>query len=131
MTFSTNQVAEAAQVTLRQLQWWDEHNIIQPLIKKHVRVFDQNDFFKALLVARMRSKGLSLQRIRLCIKSLPLENLQKNPEAVLLIRKKGMRICSEEAAVRAMDLENGPAWVICIAPLLEVLRTHLRKKALQ
>jgi DNA-binding transcriptional MerR regulator len=129
MTFSTNQVAEAAQVTLRQLQWWDERHVVSPHFENYNRAYDQDNFFKALLVARMRSKGLSLQRIRLCMKSLPLENLQKNPEAVLLIRRKGMRICSEEAAVRAMDLENGPAWVICVAPLLEVLRMHVRKKA--
>ena len=131
MTFSTLQVAEAAQVTLRQLQWWDEKSLICPAHEKHSRIYDTNDFFKTLLVARMRSKGLSLQRVRACLKSLPLENLQKNPEAVLLIRRKGMRICSEEAAVRAMDLENGPTWVICVAPLIEVLRSHLRKKALQ
>jgi DNA-binding transcriptional MerR regulator len=129
MTFSTTQVAEAAQVTLRQLQWWDERDLIVPAHEKHSRVYDTDDFFKTLLVARMRSKGLSLQRVRACLKSLPLENLQRNPEAVLLIRRKGMRICSEEAAVRAMDLENGPAWVICVAPLLEVLRMHIRKKA--
>ncbi len=129
MTFSTTQVAEAANVTLRQLQWWSEKGVVTPGYEYHARAYDQDDLFKALIVARMRSKGLSLQRVRACLKYLPLENLQRNPEAVLLIRRKGMRICSEEAAVRAMDLENGPAWVICIAPLLEVLRMHIRKKA--
>lgn len=60
MTFSTNQVATAAQVTLRQLQWWDERDLIMPGIEGHQRKYDASKFFKVLLVARMRSKGLSL-----------------------------------------------------------------------
>lgn len=131
MTFSTSQVAEAAQVTLRQLQWWDERRVVHPLHKGGDRLYDEEDLFKTLLVARMRQKGVSLQRVRACLKSLPLEKVQAQEDAVLLIRKRGMRICGEEAAVRAMDLENGPVWVICIAPLLAVLQKEMRKKALQ
>lgn len=132
MTYTTNQVASAAQVSLRQLQWWDERRVVSPDPglahgSGHLRVWDDGELFKVLLVARMRSKGLSLQRIRKLLVSLPLEKLKHQTEAVLLIRTRGMRICGEEASVRAMDLEDGPVWVICIAPLLQRLRETERR----
>lgn len=127
MTFSTHQVAAAAQVTLRQLQWWTERGIIPVGIEKHERKWDEGKLFKALLVARLRSKGLSLQRVRQLLIALPLNKISEQPEAVLLIRRKGMRICTEESLLRAMDLENGPVWVICVSSLLEVLKRESRK----
>jgi DNA-binding transcriptional MerR regulator len=124
MTFSTLQVAEAAQVSIRQLQFWDERRVIQPSQHGHRRVYEQEDLFKTLLVARLRSKGVSLQRIRALLKSLPLEKLRIQEDAVILVRRRGMRICNEEAAVRAMDLEDGPVWVVAIQPLLAILKKH-------
>ncbi len=123
MTFSTLQVSEAAQVSRRQLQWWDERRVIQPTHEGHRRVYDVEDFFKTLLIARMRSKGVSLQRIRACVRSLPVEKVMAQEDAVFLVRRKGMRICNDEVAVRAMDLENGPVWVVAVAPLLQTLRS--------
>lgn len=131
MTFSTNQVAEAAKVSLRQLQWWDERRVVQPYHEGHRRLYDEGGLFKTLLLAKMRAKGLSLHRIRGLLKTLPLEKLQAQEDAFVMIRRKGMRICSEEAAIRAMDLEEGPVWVICVAPLLDVLKREARKKAAQ
>lgn len=131
MTFSTNQVAEAAQISLRQLQWWDERRVVEPVHQGHRRVYDNGDFFKVLLLARMRAKGLSLQRIRGLLKSLPLEKLQVQKDAVMIIRKKGMIIRYEADATRNMDLEDGPVWVICIGPLLVKLNHETRRKSAQ
>lgn len=122
MTFSTVQVAEAAQVSIRQLQWWDERRIVQPRQSGHQRLYDDVKFFKALLVGRMRAKKISLQRIRVAIAALPIEKLMAEEDACVLMRRKGMRICTEEQAVRAMDSEDGPVWVIRVAPLLSTLR---------
>lgn len=121
MTFSTNQVAAAAQVTLRQLQWWDEHRVVSSGIFGHQRQWDKDALFKVLIIARLRSKGVSLQRIRVVLKSLPLEKLQAQEDAVMLVRRKGMIICGYEAMVKATDQEKGPIWIVAIAPLVERL----------
>ncbi len=128
--FATNEVVAITQVTTRQLQWWHETRVIAPTFRdRHTLSWDEGDLFKALLLARMRSKAISLQRIRTMLKSLPLEKLKKQEDAVLLIRQRGMRICGEEVAMKAMDLEDGPVWIICISPLLEILAREVRKRA--
>lgn len=127
MTFSTNQVAEAAQVTLRQLQWWDEHRVVSSGVIGHQRHWDRDALFKVLIVAKLRAKGCSLQRIRAVLKSLPLEKLQAQEDAVLLIRRKGMRICGDEVALRAADEENGPVWIVALAPIMQKLTDELLK----
>lgn len=127
MTFSTQQVSEASGVTLRQLQHWDERSVVSSGVIGHQRQWDRDALFKVLIVAKLRSKGCSLQRIRACLKSLPLEKLQAQEDAVLLIRRKGMRICGEEAAVRAADQETGPVWIVAIAPIMERLTKAILK----
>jgi DNA-binding transcriptional MerR regulator len=137
MTFSTSQVAEDAQVTFRCLQWWTERRVVSPVIEPSasgsgkVRSWTEEDLFKTMIVARMRSKGISLQRVRVCLRNLPMEKLRAQEDAVIIVRRKSMRICGEEAALRALDLETGPVCVVLIAPLLAMLEKEMRKKALQ
>lgn len=131
MTLTTNQVAEAIQVSLRQLQWWHERRIVNPAIDGHTRAWSKGDVFNALLVARLRSKRVSLQRIRKLLASLPLEKVQAQEDAVIIVRRRGVRICTEDAALRALDLESGAVAVVMIAPLLEMLSREERRHRVQ
>jgi DNA-binding transcriptional MerR regulator len=63
-TFTTNQVAAAAKVSLRQLQWWDERKIVSPRHEGHRRVYNEADFAEIKLISELRRKGCSLQKIR-------------------------------------------------------------------
>jgi DNA-binding transcriptional MerR regulator len=128
MTLNTLQVSMAAQVTLRQLQHWDELKVVQPKHAGHRRSYDAVAFFKALLVARMRSKKLSLERIRKSLATLPIEKLMETPEACLLVSGRSMHILRDEAVAMRADLENGPVCVICIAPLIEIVNREIRKR---
>jgi DNA-binding transcriptional MerR regulator len=128
MTLNTNEVAAAAQVSLRQLQYWHEHGLVKPdLNYRHFRSFDKDSLFKTLLVAKMRSKAIPLQRIRKVLKSLHVDHVK--PDSILIIRNCGsFRACTEDTLLRALDLENGPVYVVFIAPLIEILNREIRKR---
>ncbi len=122
MTFSTNQVAEAAQVTLRQLQWWDERNVVPVGISGHRRQYDRQRLLKTMLVAQMRRKGLSLQRTRRVLGTLNVAHLEKNPQAFLIIRGVRYSIAYDfHLALKEIAAQDGPVHVVAIAPLIETL----------
>jgi DNA-binding transcriptional MerR regulator len=123
------QVSLAAQVSLRQLQWWDERHVVQPQHAGHKRTYDRVAFFKTLLVARLRNKGVSLQRIRKAIASLPIEKLMEQSEACLMVKRKGVQLCTREQIAALLDLENGLVSVVCMASLIEILRREMRRRS--
>lgn len=64
MTYSTNQVSELADVSMRQMQWWDERCVISPRHEGHRRIYTEDDAVDIMLIAEFRRKGVSLQRVR-------------------------------------------------------------------
>lgn len=64
MTYTSNQVSEIAVVTLRQLQWWDEKRVVQPHHFKHSRVYGTQEVFEVAIIAALREREVSLQKIR-------------------------------------------------------------------
>lgn len=71
--FSTEQIAKITDVSLRQLQWWDENGIICPArtgTSGGRRSYSARNAIAVMLLSEMRQKGFSLQRIRPTIKAL-------------------------------------------------------------
>jgi len=62
--FCSEEIARMARVTPRQIQWWDEKRIVRPLLIGHRRVYTAQDAIEVMMVAKLRDKGVSLQRIR-------------------------------------------------------------------
>ena len=78
--FSSAEVCRIAQVSARQLQWWDERDVISPRHTDHRRLYLLNDVLQVLTVAALREKGLSLQKIRRILRLLRRE-LEEQTEA--------------------------------------------------
>src|SRR6516225_3234487 len=68
--FLSADVARMADVSLRQMQWWDERKLVSPRIEDHRRVYIPEKVLEILTVAALRRKGLSLQRIRKVLRLL-------------------------------------------------------------
>jgi DNA-binding transcriptional MerR regulator len=68
--FGSEDVARFAGITLRQLQWWDERQIVSPRQEGHRRVYSSEQVLEILTVAALRQKGLSLQKIRWVLRLL-------------------------------------------------------------
>ena len=62
--FGSTDVCQLAMVSLRQLQWWDERQIISPRQEGHRRVYEASDVVGMMVIAELRRKGFSLQKIR-------------------------------------------------------------------
>ena len=63
-TFSTGFVAGRENVTLRQLQWWDERNIIRVGRESGSRVYTFADVRRVRIIRDLRKKGITLRPIR-------------------------------------------------------------------
>src|SRR5215469_9779693 len=72
-TYSSSDVAEVAQVSLRQLQWWDERKVVSPRHEGHRRVYFPAEVIEITVIAELRRKGFSLQKIRRVLRFLQRE----------------------------------------------------------
>src|SRR6201985_1905768 len=72
-TFASTDVARIAQVSLRQLQWWDERKVVSPRHEGHKRVYSPEEVVEITVIAELRRKGFSLQKIRRVLRFLQRE----------------------------------------------------------
>ncbi len=67
---ANGEVCQLARVSLRQLQWWDERDVISPRQHSHRRLYAVSDVIGMMVIAELRRKGLSLQKIRRILRSI-------------------------------------------------------------
>src|SRR5208337_5531160 len=72
-TFASSDVSRIAQVSLRQLQWWDERKVVSPRHEGHKRVYQPEEVIEISVIAELRRKGFSLQKIRRVLRFLQRE----------------------------------------------------------
>src|SRR3954466_11105751 len=71
--FNSTDVARICGVSLRQLQWWDERNVVSPRQDGHKRVYMTEEVVEISVIAELRRKGFSLQKIRRVLRFLQKE----------------------------------------------------------
>src|SRR5260370_42203844 len=81
-TYSSIEVADVAQVSLRQLQWWDERKVVSPRHEGHRRVYFAAEVIEITVIAELRRKGVSLQKIRRVLRFLQKEIGRKLPQVL-------------------------------------------------
>jgi DNA-binding transcriptional MerR regulator len=129
-TYSSSEVADVAGVSLRQLQWWDERKVVSPRHEGHRRVYDP-------VIAELRRKGFSLQKIRRVLRFLQREMgrrlaevLQANTDLHLVTD--GKSIYLEDHQERIIDiLKNArqPMFLVCVSDQARRLGESDRKPA--
>jgi DNA-binding transcriptional MerR regulator len=122
-TFASSDVARIAQVSLRQLQWWDERKVVSPRHEGHRRVYDPAEVIEITVIAELRRKGFSLQKIRRVLRFLQREMgrrlaevLQANTDLHLVTD--GKSIFLEDHQERIIDiLKNArqPMFLVCVS----------------
>ena len=60
--YTSGEVARIAGVSLRQLQWWDERNVVSPRQEGHRRVYLPQEVVEVSVIAELRRKGFSSRR---------------------------------------------------------------------
>jgi DNA-binding transcriptional MerR regulator len=72
-TFTSREVSRIAKSSLRQLQWWDEQSVVSPRHDGHKRVYLPQEVIEVSVIAELRRKGFSLQKIRRVLRYLQRE----------------------------------------------------------
>src|SRR6516162_4158447 len=107
--FNSSDVARICGVSLRQLQWWDERNVVSPRQDGHKRVYSPEEVVEISVIAELRRKGFSLQKIRRVLRFLQKDMGKRLSEALsasgdIHLLTDGKSIYLEEAPARIIDL---------------------------
>jgi DNA-binding transcriptional MerR regulator len=122
-TYSSAEVAGLAGVTLRQLQWWDERKVVSPRHEGHRRVYWAAEVVEITVIAELRRKGFSLQKIRRVLRFLQKELGRRlaeitQSESELHLVTDGRSIYLEERNERIIDiLKNAKQamFLVCVS----------------
>jgi len=130
--FTSGEVAKIAGVSLRQLQWWDERNVVSPRQEGHRRVYLQQEVVEVSVIAELRRKGFSLQKIRRVLRFLQREMGKRLGEAMagdheMHLITDGKNIYLEDEPGRIIDvLKNAkqPMFLVCVTDQLRRFQTE-------
>src|SRR5437667_3913220 len=120
--YTSNDVARISGVSLRQLQWWDERNVVSPRQDGHKRIYIPEEVVEISVIAELRRKGFSLQKIRRVLRFLQKDMGKRLSEALasssdVHLLTDGKSIYLEETPARIIDvLKNArqPMFLVCV-----------------
>ena len=134
--YTSGDVARMTGVSLRQLQWWDERNVVSPRQEGHRRVYLAHEVVEVSVIAELRTKGFSLQKIRRVLRFLQKETGKRLSDAVssegdIHLITDGKNIYLEDEPNRVIDvLKNAkqPMFLVCVTDQLRRLQSAAGRK---
>jgi len=134
--FTSTDVARISGVSLRQLQWWDERNVVSPRQDGHRRVYLPQEVIEVSVIAELRRKGFSLQKIRRVLRFLQKDMGKRlsdalASEAEIHLLTDGKSIYLEEAPDRIIDLLKNakqPMFLVCVTDQVRRLGAAAQRK---
>lgn len=135
-TYTSSDVSRIAQVSLRQLQWWDERKVVSPRHEGHKRVYHQDEVVEVTVIAELRRKGFSLQKIRRVLRFLQREMGKRLSdvlagEANLHLVTDGKSIYLEDSSERIIDiLKNAkqPMFLVSVSDQVRRLNAPVTRR---
>ena len=123
-------------ITPRQLQWWDEKKIVAPTRDGRNRSYGFEDLAELSVIAALRRKGFSLQRVRNVMRFLQRELGRRLADTVLAggehhLLTDGKTIYIEDSAHAVLDiLKNSrqPVFGVCLTDEVQALRTLINQE---
>jgi DNA-binding transcriptional MerR regulator len=107
--YNSSEVARICGVSLRQLQWWDERSVVSPRQDGHKRIYSREEVVEISVIAELRRKGFSLQKIRRVLRFLQKDMGKRLNDALsaagdVHLLTDGKSIYLEDAPNRIIDL---------------------------
>ena len=135
--YTSAEVARISGVSLRQLQWWDERKVVQPRHAGHKRVYSSELVLEVSVIAELRRKGFSLQKIRRVLRFLQREVGRRLSDVLagdseLHLLTDGKSIYLEDRQSRIIDLLKNarqPMFLVCVSDQVRRLSASLKKPA--
>src|SRR5829696_8539402 len=121
--YTSSDVSRIAGVSLRQLQWWDERKVVSPRREGHKRVYHAEEVVEVTVIAELRRKGFSLQKIRRVLRFLQKEMGKRLSDVMsgehdLHLVTDGKSIFLEDSSEKIVDiLKNArqPMFLVCVS----------------
>lgn len=134
--YNSSDVARICGVSLRQLQWWDERNVVSPRQDGHKRVYMPEEVVEISVIAELRRKGFSLQKIRRVLRFLQKDMGKRLSEAIsatseVHLLTDGKTIYLEETPNRIIDLLKNarqPMFLVCVTDQVKRLSAMAERK---
>ena len=135
--YTSSEVSDIATVSLRQLQWWDERKVVSPRHEGHKRIYTAEEVVEITVIAELRRKGFSLQKIRRVLRFLQREMGRRLSEVLeansdLHLVTDGKSIYLEDHQDKIIDiLKNArqPMFLVCVSDQVRRLSESGRKPA--
>lgn len=134
--YNSSEVARICGVSLRQLQWWDERNVVSPRQDGHKRVYMRQEVVEISVIAELRRKGFSLQKIRRVLRFLQKDMGKRLGEALaatseIHLLTDGKSIYLEDAPGRIIDLLKNarqPMFLVSVSDQVKRLAAVTERK---
>lgn len=134
-SFNSTEVARLAGVSLRQLQWWDEQKVVSPHHEGHKRLYQLEEVVEVSVIAELRRKGFSLQKIRRTLRFLQREMGKRladimNTESEFHLLTDGKSLFLEDNQQHIIDiLKNAkqPMFLVSVSDQVRRLTTTPKK----
>ena len=135
--YTSNEVSRISGVSLRQLQWWDERNVVSPRHDGHRRVYLPEEVVEVTVIAELRRKSFSLQKIRRVLRFLQREMGKRLADALsghaeVHLLTDGKTIYLEDSRERVIDILKAakqPMFLVCVSDQARRLDVTPRKPA--
>ena len=120
---------------MRQLQWWDERKVVSPRHEGHRRIYLASEVVEITVIAELRRKGFSLQKIRRVLRFLQKEMGRRLADVMqsasdLHLVTDGKSIHLEEKQERIIDIfknSRQPMFLVCVSDQVRRL-DHTERK---
>ena len=134
--YNSSDVARICGVSLRQLQWWDERNVVSPKQDGHKRIYMREEVVEISVIAELRRKGFSLQKIRRVLRFLQKDVGKRLSDALAAsadvhLLTDGKSIYLEDAPNRIIDLLKSarqPMFLVCVTDQAKRLAVPAERK---
>jgi len=132
--FTSREVVALTDISLRQLQWWDERGIVVPARDGHRRLYSFEDLSEVAVICELRRRGFSLQRVRKVVRFLQREFSRRLAETVsgtsdYHLLTDGRTLYLETSPQQIVDiLKNSrqPMLTICLSDTVRRVRAVIR-----
>jgi len=132
--FTSAEVIALTGISARQLQWWDERGLVVPAREGRNRLYSIEDLAEIAVLAQLRKKGFSLQRVRKIMRYLQRELGKRLVETVTAgsdyhLLTDGKRIYLENSERQVIDiLKNSrqPMLGICLSDAVREINAEVR-----
>ena len=109
------------------MQWWDEQKVVSPQHEGHRRLYSLEEVVAVSMIAELRKKGFSLQKIRRVLRFLQKEMTKRlaevmDPVSDLHLLTDGKSIYLEQDRERIVDLLKNAKQAMCVVGVSDQVR---------